>query len=102
MNGKHLWQGEWIDDEQVEKNIYDFSSFITNVLGKDFPLEYFFECVQNMRSLLLEKGEVYEKFVNLAMKTQQVERSKAEGMLSSVTGFISKENLETKGMVLYY
>jgi len=96
MRAKHLWQGEWISDEVMQGNIENIASFIEPVLGKSFALDYFFEISQNMHDELSKHGELYKKFVILAMKTQEVEKSKAEAMLDSITSFIAKENLQRK------
>ncbi len=96
MHTKHLWQGEWISDEKMRSNIESITRFIEPILGEPFVLEYFFEVAQKMHSELSSHGELYGKFVHLAMKTQEVSQSKAEAMLESIISFIAKENLEKK------
>ncbi len=93
---KHLWQGEWIGDETLQNNLDNITTFIEPVLGKPFVIEYFLEISQKMHEELSSRGELFEKFVKLAMKTQEATKPKAEAMLQSITSFISKENLEKK------
>jgi phenylacetate-coenzyme A ligase PaaK-like adenylate-forming protein len=93
---KHLWQGEWISNKTLLNNLDNITSFIEPVLGKPFVLEYFLEVSQKMHKELSSHGELFEKFVALAMKTQEASKPKAEAMLESIISFISKENLEKK------
>ncbi|MDD2449686.1 MAG: acyl-CoA reductase [Sulfurimonas sp.] len=93
---KHLWQGEWISDETLLNNIENITSFIEPVLGRAFPLEYLLEISQKMHEELSSRGELFEKFVKLAMKTQDASKPKAEAMLDSIISFISKDGLEKK------
>lgn len=96
MHMKHLWQGEWIDDDVLRENLNNIIKFTNPVLGKTFPLEYFFELCEKMHSKLSAHDELYNKFVQLAMKTQSASQHKAEAMIESIISFISKDNLEKK------
>ena len=96
MHTKHLWQGQWISDATLVKNIDTIAEFSNPVLGEPFPLEYFLEVSQSMHDALLRDSDLYNKFVTLAMKTQSASREKAEAMMQSIISFISKENLEKK------
>jgi len=96
MQAKHLWQGEWISDAQMQNNIDNIVTFTEPVLEKPFVIEYFLEISQKMHDALASHGELYKKFTQLAMKTQEASQPKAEAMLESIISFISKENLEKK------
>ncbi|MFA7083759.1 MAG: acyl-CoA reductase [Arcobacteraceae bacterium] len=96
MQTTHLWQGTWISNESLQNNIDNIATFTNPILGKPFPLEYFLEISQKMHDELLTHGELYEKFVLLAMKTQEASKEKAQAMIGSIVSFISKENLEKK------
>jgi len=93
---KHLWQGEWISDETLKNKLDNIANFTEPVLAKPFALEYFLEVSQKMHEELSSHGELYKKFVSLAMKTQGATQEKAEAMLGSIISFISKDGLEKK------
>jgi len=96
MYTKHLWQGRWISDANLQENIDNIATLTDPILGNPFPLEYFFEVAQKMHDVLAQHGELYKQFVSLAIQTQKASQKKAETMLESVISFIAKENLEKK------
>jgi len=96
MHTKHLWKGEWISDETLEKNLSRFLEFTSITLSQKFPLEYFIEILSKLQKELLKKESLYEKFLHQAMQTDGATKQKAEGMLGSIISFISKENIQKK------
>lgn len=96
MKRKHLWQGEWIDDTTLLQRFEKINEYTNPVKGNVFELEYFLEISQQMHESLLEKGELYERFLDHASRTHGVDRQKAEGMLESIIAFISRDQLRRK------
>ncbi|WP_028585024.1 acyl-CoA reductase [Desulfogranum mediterraneum] len=96
MAEKHLWQGQWITDEQLEEKLEKSADSVNAVLGQPFPLEYFLELCQTMHEQLEEKGELYDSLLERALQIQGTSRSKAEGMLESIVSFLAKAQLQKK------
>jgi phenylacetate-coenzyme A ligase PaaK-like adenylate-forming protein len=96
MEAKHLWQGNRIDDTQLKQNLENIKNFTNPILGKPFPLEYFFTIAQKMQNELLKKETLYESFVKKAMQTHQINREKAESLLLSIVSFICASNMKKK------
>lgn len=96
MSKRHLWQGIWIDDKELQENINNISKFTTSILGDEFPLEYFLELSQNMHEELLKEEELYRQLLEWSIQTHSISSKKAEGMLQSITMFLSKGHLEKK------
>lgn len=96
MHGKHLWQGEWIDETTLQQRLEKINEHISSIKGNVFELEYLLDISQKMHEKLLEKGALYERFLLHAIQTHGVDRSKAEGMLQSIISFLSREQLRRK------
>jgi len=96
MGAKHLWQGEWITDEQLEERMGELGHYTDRVLEQPFPLEYFLETAQRMHEALKEEGEVYETLLNHAMRTREMTREKAAAMFHTIIGFIERDHLRKK------
>ena len=96
MHTKHLWQGQWITDEDLKDKLDNILTFTTPVLNGIFPIEYFLDLMQKMHNELLKHDELYENFLSHAMQTHGATKQKAEGMLGSIISFISKKNLQKK------
>lgn len=96
MGEKHLWQGQWINDEELKDHLEHIDSSINYLIGQPFPLEYFLELSQQFHEKLQERGELYHYLLSNAIRIDGTDANKADGMLQSITAFITKENLQKK------
>ena len=93
---KHLWQGEWIDDHELQQRLNELTCLVTPILGTPFPLPYLLDILDRMHQVLVQKGSLYQRLAHQAIQIHATTSVKAQAMLDSIISFISRDNLHRK------
>lgn len=97
VNNKiHLWQGEWLNSEELAQNVENIRQILEKSLQYKFPLNAFLEACEMMHKQLAEKGELYNNFFAVVEREKKLNSSEIKDMMDAIIEFIKRENLMTK------
>ncbi|CAN2044127.1 phenylacetate-CoA ligase [Candidatus Magnetomoraceae bacterium gMMP-13] len=96
MKTPHLWQGEWIDDHELNSRAAQFPDYIHRTIQKDFPLEALFLAADALASEIKAKRAVYYELEDRVKSSGKIAESDIAPMFQVITSFLQRESLETK------
>lgn len=97
MNNKtHLWQGEWIDSNELSSRVANLRKYINDALLLDFPLHDFLDACDKIGNDLRNFGEFYHELLDLTSKTTKMSAKDISEMFNVLSGFMNKEILIEK------
>lgn len=97
MNDKiHLWQGDFIDDNELSLRIANLKELINKALINDFPLNDFLNACDKIGEDLRNKGDYYHELLDLTTKTTKMSSDDINKMFDVLSNFMNKEILIQK------
>lgn len=95
MIKQHLWQGEWLDDQELETCIAGLSQTVERALRRGLDTSVLLTALHALAGRLVPGETIYRKLYVAALEAALPEKE-IEAGISSIAAFISRSNLEEK------
>lgn len=92
----HLWNGEWIDDAELEKRVETLSKWIARGVAESPDTECVIAASDRLARILSEKGEVHKGLKSALLDSGAASAEEIDATLSELAKFLNRESLETK------
>lgn len=86
MTKTHFWQGDWIDDAELETRIASLGQTIDKTLGQHCPLEIIVTALDRLSQAIEAKAEPYQRLRAYAIEAQVADHDLESG-LAAITAF---------------
>jgi phenylacetate-coenzyme A ligase PaaK-like adenylate-forming protein len=83
----HLWQGQWIDDKELENRLETLSPWVSESLTTSFDVETLLSSAERYAKLLKAKKANYQELLKFVEDPQ---------ILTEMAAFLERSNLEQK------
>jgi phenylacetate-coenzyme A ligase PaaK-like adenylate-forming protein len=95
MIKRHFWQGEWLDDQNLESRIEALSQTIEHALRRGLDTHTLLTALNKLAERLVPGDTIYGRLRDAALEAA-IPAHDVEAGLSSIAAFISRSNLEEK------
>lgn len=93
----HLWQGEWLSDEQLSQRLDSLDEDVRNALAIPFDLRALLDACERLSKLVSDKSShVYSSLEALLKDGFQMQEEERNKELSELAIFLSRTDLEKK------
>ena len=96
MLDRHLWQGEWIDDAQLEARLAEFSEWAASAARESLDTRVLLDAAQVYADQLRARGGGYAALKQCLVDAGTGTAAEVEALLAESAEFLDRENLETK------
>ena len=95
-NKIHLWQGEWIDSNELKLRVNQLNIYANKSYNLDFPLQEFLDACHKLGNEFKNKTNAYDKLLKIALENTKMSHSEIVNMFEVITEFMNKEVLIKK------
>ncbi len=95
MTKQHLWQGEWLNDAELESRIAGLSRAVENALRHGLDTHTLLDALTELAGRLVPGGPVCNRLRDAALEAG-LPALEIETGIASIAAFISRPNLEEK------
>jgi hypothetical protein len=93
----HLWQGEWLSDEQLKHRLAGLDEDVRNALALPFDVRALLDACENLSHLLRDSNSpVYRSLESILQSGFQMQQEERDKELSELAIFLSRSDLEKK------
>lgn len=96
MLERHLWQGEWIDDAELEKRVSDFAAWAAAAAAGTLDPRLLLDAAQRYAAQLREKKGDHPILKQCLVDAGAGTAAEVEALLAETAEFLDRNNLETK------
>ena len=96
MKNTHLWQGEWIDDKELERRLPEIGSEVSNTLTESLDTSILLNALEVLSRQIKHKQKEYLSFLECLDQTLKVSHGEIIQNLNWLAGFIERGALEKK------
>ena len=96
MKNTHLWQGEWIDDKELERRLPEIGSEVSNTLTESLDTSILLNALEVLSRQIKHKQKEYVSFLECLDQTLKVSHGEIIQNLNWLAGFIERGALEKK------
>lgn len=93
----HLWQGEWLSDEQLDERLPNLAKDVQKALSSPFEVRFLLDACERLSKRLRKKDDavyqVLEKLLASGFRMEEAERTKE---LKELADFLRRADLEEK------
>jgi phenylacetate-coenzyme A ligase PaaK-like adenylate-forming protein/acyl-CoA reductase-like NAD-dependent aldehyde dehydrogenase len=92
----HLWQGEWLDDEQLDARLSGIADWAQEAVAKSLDSAALLDAADAYSRLLLRKQGNYPALMAALLETGRATQAEAEAAIAEAAAFLERERLEAK------
>ena len=96
MIDRHLWQGEWIDDAELENRLSSFSDWASAAARESFDPRILLDAAQLYAEQLRAKAGNHAALKECLIDAGAGTPAEIEALLAETADFLDRNNLETK------
>jgi phenylacetate-coenzyme A ligase PaaK-like adenylate-forming protein/acyl-CoA reductase-like NAD-dependent aldehyde dehydrogenase len=96
MLERHLWQGEWIDDAELEKRLSGFSDWAAAAAGESLDPRVLLDAAQAYADRLKAQDGNHAELKECLVAAGTGTPTEVEALLAESAEFLDRSNLETK------
>ncbi|MFI5349427.1 MAG: acyl-CoA reductase, partial [Elusimicrobiota bacterium] len=96
MTDKHLWQGHWIDDAELEKRLSGFSEWAAAAACESFDPRVLLDAAELYSNQIRAKAGNYDALKTCLVEAGTGTPDEVEALLAETADFLDRNNLETK------
>jgi phenylacetate-coenzyme A ligase PaaK-like adenylate-forming protein len=90
----HLWQGEWIDDEELAQRLPLLGETVQRTLAGTFPLQDFIAACDTLSHELAPNSPFTHEMQELAARSQRFSAADVDSMFDALPEYLGKKGLQ--------